>query len=39
MRWSSFDKTGGNADLWFIPAGETVVLGEAAAQVASNISG
>lgn len=29
-RWSSFDRTGGNADLWFIPAGETVVLGEAA---------
>lgn len=29
-RWSSFDKTGGNADLWFIPPGETVVLGETA---------
>jgi hypothetical protein len=27
-RWSSYDKTGGNADNWPIPAGKTVVLGE-----------
>jgi len=27
-RWSSFDTTGGNADNWPIPAGETVTLGE-----------
>ncbi|MBI3922907.1 MAG: DUF2961 domain-containing protein [Armatimonadetes bacterium] len=27
-RWSSYDTTGGNADNWPIPAGETVVLGE-----------
>ena len=27
-RWSSYDQTGGNADNWSIPAGETVVLGE-----------
>ena len=26
-RWSSFDTTGGNADSWPIPAGETVTLG------------
>lgn len=27
-RWSSYDKTGGNADYWDIPAGQTLVLGE-----------
>jgi len=27
-RWSSHDRTGGNADRWPIPAGQTVVLGE-----------
>ena len=27
-RWSSYDKTGGNADFWIVPAGETLVLGE-----------
>lgn len=27
-RWSSFDRTGGNADRWPIPSGETVTLGE-----------
>jgi len=27
-RWSSFDKTGGNADMWLIPAGNTITLGE-----------
>ncbi len=27
-RWSSFDRTGGNADRWPIRAGETVTLGE-----------
>ena len=27
-RWSSFDKTGGNYDLWPIPAGQARVLGE-----------
>jgi len=27
-RWSSYDKTGGNADYWTVPAGETLVLGE-----------
>ena len=27
-RWSSYDKTGGNADHWPIRAGQTVVLGE-----------
>lgn len=27
-RWSSYDKTGGNADRWPITAGEMVVLGE-----------
>ncbi|MHB0877221.1 MAG: glycoside hydrolase family 172 protein [Anaerolineae bacterium] len=27
-RWSSFDKTGGNADWWPIAAGQTVLLGE-----------
>ncbi len=27
-RWSSYDRTGGNADNWPIPAGQTVVLGE-----------
>ncbi len=29
-RWSSYDKTGGNADRWLIPAGETALLGEMA---------
>ena len=29
-RWSSFDRTGGNADSWPIAAGQTVVLGETA---------
>ena len=27
-RWSSFDKTGGNADMWIVPAGKTITLGE-----------
>lgn len=27
-RWSSYDQTGGNADWWVVPAGETIVLGE-----------
>ena len=27
-RWSSYDRTGGNADQWPVPAGETAVLGE-----------
>ena len=27
-RWSSYDTTGGNADNWPIPAGETVTLGK-----------
>ena len=27
-RISSYDTTGGNADAWFIPAGETRVLAE-----------
>ena len=27
-RWSSYDRTGGNADWWPIPSGATVVLGE-----------
>ena len=28
QRWSSYDKQGGNADSWPIPAGETLTLGE-----------
>ena len=27
-RWSSYDRTGGNADYWIIPAGAMLVLGE-----------
>lgn len=27
-RWSSYDKTGGNGDIWPIPTGKTIVLGE-----------
>jgi len=27
-RFSSYDKTGGNADYWMIPAGQTVTLGD-----------
>jgi hypothetical protein len=38
-RWSSYDKTGGNADRWLIPAGETALLGEMPALAASATSG
>ncbi len=27
-RWSSYDKTGGNADFWMVPAGVTLTLGK-----------
>jgi hypothetical protein len=27
-RWSSYDKTGGNADFWLVHSGETIILGE-----------